>query len=273
MSGLKTYSAALVFHRNTQAADALTIKIDGAPIKIVPYRLPFPSKLKSADKKLLGLTADLQRAQGFYVYRNKRLIIWGTWFNRSKKETLSQLARIRIDIPPALDGLWVLDVKKSVAVPPPAVINNLDALIKNISERSRRTWKFRGRKETDKKFFPVWNRLKTRDGIVYEVNAEHPIFLRLIEKFPACEREFKNLLKLIAAELPLNQLTVDLNADKEIANAELYTAESVREILKIFTDGLSNRELANLLDNLKRDEPYKNFPQVIDEFRGSDAYD
>ena len=236
--------------------------------------LPFPSKLKSADKKLLGLTADLQRAQGFYVYRNKRLIIWGTWFNRSKKETLSQLARIKIDIPPALDKLWVLDVKKSVAVPPPSVINNLDALIENISERSHKTYIYRGRKETDKKIFPVWNRLKTRDGgIVYEVNAEHPIFLQLIEKFPACERELKNLLKLIAAELPLNQLTVDLNGNKEIANADLYTAESVREILKIFTDGLSNCELNNLLDDLKRDEPYKNFPQVIDEFRGSDAYD
>ncbi|MBR3748202.1 MAG: hypothetical protein IKN27_14710 [Selenomonadaceae bacterium] len=264
-----------LLNRNTQAQDELSISVDGTPIKIVPYMLPFPSKLKAADKKLLGLTADLQRNQGFYVYRNRRLIVWGTWFRRSKKEFLSQLARIRIDIPPAFDGLWVLDVKKSVAKPPPVIRQNLDALIEKISASSKRTYTYRGRREHDKNFRHVWNRLKMRDGAVtYEIDETYPMFLRLIEKFPACEREFKNFLRLIAAELPLNQLTLDLGGNNvAIENADLYRADNVREILKIFTDGLTGDALNKLLDGLTRDEPYKNFPQVIDEFRGSDAND
>ena len=240
-----------LLNRNTQAADELSIRVDGTPIKIVPYMLPFPSRLKAADKKLLGLTADLQRNQGFYVYRNKRLIVWGTWFRRSKKDFLSQLARIRIDIPPTFDRLWVLDVKKSVAIPPPVIRQNLDALIEKISERSRWTWKYRGRREHDKNFRHVWNRLKMRDGAVtYEIDAEYPMFLRLIEKFPACEREFKNFLRLIAAELPLNQLTLDLGGNNvAIENADLYSAENVREILKIFTDGMTGDALKKFLDD------------------------
>ncbi len=112
------------------------------------------------------------------------------------------------------------------------------------------------------------------DAVTYEIAEDYPMFLRLIEKFPACEREFKNFLRLIAAELPLNQLTLDLGGNNvAIENADLYRADNVREILKIFTDGLTGDALNKLLDGLTRDEPYKNFPQVIDEFRGSDAND
>lgn len=264
-----------LLNRNTLTGQPYPIEIDGTPIGIATYMLPHTSKLRAADKKLLGLTADLQKNQGFYVYRNKRLIVWGTWFNRSKKEFLSQLARIRIDIPPEFDGLWVLDVKKSRAVPPPVVCRNLDGAIENLSTRSKRTYTYRGRKETDNKIYPVWNRRKTRDGgFVYEVNEEFPLCRRLIEKFPACERELKNLLKFIASDLPLNQLQIDLSGrNVEIENASLCTAETVRDILKIFVDGLSNAKVNELLDNLKQDEPYKSFPQVIDEFRKDDAHD
>ena len=188
---------------------------------------------------------------------------------------MSQLARIRIDIPPEFDGLWVLDVKKSRAVPPPVVSRNLDGAIENLSTRSKKTYTYRGRKETDEKFYPVWTRRKTRDGaFVYEVNEEFPVVRRLLEKFPACERELKNLLKFIASELPLNQLQIDLSGrNVEIENASLCTAETVRDILKILTDGNSAHATNKLLDDLARDEPYKSFPQVIDEFRKDDAHD
>lgn len=158
-------------------------------------------------------------------------------------------------------------------MPPAVICKRLDALILNISGRSKRTWVWRGRKETDKKVYPVWNRIKTREGgIIYEINAEHPIFRRLVEKFPAGEKDFKNLLKLIAAELPLNSLVVDLNSDEnKIENANFYTADSVREILKIFTDGLSDAKANELLETLKQDEPYKSFSQVVDEFRKDES--
>ena len=248
------------------------IRIEGCPpIKFIAYMLPYPSKLSATDHKLLGVTNDLQRNQGFYIYRNKRLIVWGTWFRRARKETLSQLARIQIDIPPAFYSLWVLDVKKSTAVPPAIVSQSFDSIIANLAERSKGAFIWRGKAETDKNFHHVWNRLETRDGgITYEINDKHPIFLRLIKKFPACEQNFKNLLKLIAASLPLNRLTLDLRGgDVEIKNPALYSEDEAREILSVFVDGLLKTEVNALLDNLSKDDVFKNYPQVIAEFRRS----
>ncbi len=261
-----------LIHKNTQAMPDDAIRIEGCPpIKFVAYMLPYPSKLSATDHKLLGVTNDLQRNQGFYIYRNKRLIVWGTWFRRARKETLSQLARIQIDIPPAFDSLWVLDVKKSTAVPPAIVSQSFDSIIANLAERSKGAFIWRGKAETDKNFHHVWNRLKTRDGgITYEINDKHPIFLRLIEKFPACEQNFRNLLKLIAASLPLNSMTLDLRGgDVEIKNPALYAEEEARQILSVFVDGLLPNEVNALLDNLAKDDTFKNYPQVIAEFRRS----
>lgn len=261
-----------LIHKNTQAMPDDALQIEGyPPIKIVPFILPYPSKLSAKDKKLLGITDDLQKNQGFYVYRNKRLIVWGTWFKRVRKETLSQLARIQIDIPPAFDSLWTLDIKKSSAVPPALFSRSLDAMIENLATKSKRTWKHRGKQETDKRFHHVWKRLKARDnGIIYEVNENHPIFLRLIEKFPSCEQNFKNLLKLIAASLPMNQLTLDLRGnDIEIKNSTLYSEDEARQILTVFIDGLLKNELNKFLDGLAKDDVFKNYPQLIEEFRRS----
>lgn len=259
-------------YKNTQVMPTDVISLEGyPPIKFVAYRLPHTSKLKVADKKSLGITADLQKNQGFYVYRSKRLIVWGTWFNRAKKDFLSQLARIQVDIPPDFDNLWVLDIKKSVAVPPAIVSKSFDALIENLATKSKRTWEHRGKHEIDKNTPHFWNRLETRDGeIFYEINETHPIFLRLIEKFPACEDNFKNLLKLIAASLPINQMKFDIQSNNvEITNHTHYSEDDVRKILKTYIEGLSKIKAHKLLDSLATDAIFKNYTNLIEEFRRS----
>ena len=259
-------------YKNTQAMPTDLISIEGyPPIKFVAYMLPHTSNLKVADKKSLGITADLQKNQGFYVYRSKRLIVWGTWFNRAKKDILSQFARLQVDIPPDFDKLWVLDIKKSVAVPPAIVSKSFDALIENLAVKSKRTWEHRGRAEINKDTPHFWNRLNARDGgIFYEINESHPIFLRLFEKFPACEDSFKNLLKLIATSLPLNQMVLDLQSnDIEIKNSTFYSEDDARKILEIYIDGLSKVEVNKLLDVFAQDAIFKNYQNLIEEFRRS----
>ena len=255
-------------YRNTQRMDEDTITIDDyPPIKIVPYMLPYPSKMNNEDRRLLGITGDLQKNQGFYIYRNKRLIVWGTWFNRNRKDILSQLARIKIDIPAEFDHLWVLDVKKSNAVPPSSVRKNLDSLIANLSEQSKRTWEYRGKNEIKEDVPHFWNRLKTRDGgVIYEINDKHPMILKMIEKVPEFQVNLERTLKLISASLPLNYLMRDLNDGKtEIENKALYTEEDVRNLLDIFVKGLSKSKIEVLCRNLKRTEPFNQFPYLIDE--------
>ena len=109
----------------TQPLTEQTLRIDGSNIRVKPYILPYASKVSAKDKKKLGELCDLRSNQGFYIYRNKRLIIWGTWFRLIKVQELNKLARIRVDIPNTLDSIWEIDIKKSTASLPDVIKRNL----------------------------------------------------------------------------------------------------------------------------------------------------
>jgi hypothetical protein len=58
--------------------------------------------------------------QGFYFYRNDRLIQAGGWNGvvRHDTEPHSSLARVKVDLPPELDSMFGLNVQKSAVVVP-----------------------------------------------------------------------------------------------------------------------------------------------------------
>ena len=63
-------------------------------IYVRPFVLPFATELSNEDKHLIGGIENLRSKQGFYIYRNKRLIIWGTWFGMKQRAELTKNARI-----------------------------------------------------------------------------------------------------------------------------------------------------------------------------------
>lgn len=88
-------------------------------VVISPYVLPHKTKFANDDEvKAAGGYKGWLHHQGFYVYRNERLIIYGTWFGLFKKEMSFNLARIQLDIYSDSDFDWQIDIKKSKAVPP-----------------------------------------------------------------------------------------------------------------------------------------------------------
>lgn len=69
------------------------------------------------DIEKLGGIESLRNGQGFYVYRNERLIIHGTWFRLSASNINNELykyGRIKVDIPNSLDDMWEIDVKNKM---------------------------------------------------------------------------------------------------------------------------------------------------------------
>ena len=118
----------LTKHPGTQPLSEEYINLEGHNIKVKPYILPYINKLSPSDIELLGTLDDLRNKQGIYVYRNNRLIIWGTWFRLDTKNELNKLARIRVDIPNSLDHIWDIDIKKSTASLPNSIKQNLKFL-------------------------------------------------------------------------------------------------------------------------------------------------
>lgn len=93
-------------------------------VTVQPYILPFQKDLSDEDRKKSGGIENYRSKQGFYIYRNERLIVWGTWFNRHRDE-LTKYARIKVDIPNSLDDIWGIDIKKQNATIPPSIKKRL----------------------------------------------------------------------------------------------------------------------------------------------------
>ena len=255
--------------RNTQIMADEELFIEGAKVVVRPYILPHPSNLSADEIKQLGGEEGFRRSQGFYVYRNKRLLVWATWFRMMRKGEHSKLARIQVDIPNDLDGLWTLDIKKSTAAPPEIVRNNLESIIGRMSERSKRTWVARGKKETSDSVVHIWERFKGRKGgYFYGINRDHPFVETFSEETPQTRRKVETLLKAIERNIPLNQLYLDLTSEKTLENENEMTEKEVEDMLRSLLAQMST-DLARkeLLDRLSVSDPFINYPGVIKKYQ------
>ncbi len=170
----------LTRHPATQPLSEQILRIGSEEIKVKPYVLPFVSKLSKQDIEAIGGKEDLRQQQGFYIYRNKRLIIWGTWFRLIKHNELGKLARVRVDIPNSLDSIWEIDIKKSTASLPHFVKKNLADIVENTVGRSERVYKYRGRNVQTDNLVHVWNPIDDRGKFQYLINRDLPI-VKMIE--------------------------------------------------------------------------------------------
>ena len=253
--------------KSTQLMDEEVIVVRGEKVTVKPYILPHVSKLSKAELKALGGKDGLRKQQGFYVYRNKRLLVWGTWFRLMRQGDLSKLARVQVDIPNSLDDLWTLDIKKSTATPPEEIKQNLSIIIGKISEGSKRTWTYRGRKETSDNVIHMWNRMVTRNGSVYyEINPDYPIVQDLYSVYPELRERFDILLQQIGYTLPLNSLYLDLTNDEKIENdSEKDTKQIISMVKAILSVRDENTSVDEFLENLKLAEPFCSYTDEIDE--------
>lgn len=111
---IKAWNPFVLENGATQELSEESVFSDDGCVKMViqPYVLPHKTKFASDDEyQAAGGPKGWNYHQGIYVYRNRRLIICGTWFDYIKKEPAYNLARIKIDITSASDEEWKIDIK------------------------------------------------------------------------------------------------------------------------------------------------------------------
>ncbi|MBQ5970303.1 MAG: ATP-binding protein [Clostridia bacterium] len=259
--------------KSTQLMDEETIVVRGQKVKVTPFILPHTSKLTQKELKALGGKDGLRKNQGFYVYRNKRLLVWGSWFRLMRQGDLSKLARVQVDIPNSLDDLWTLDIKKSTATPPEDVRKNLAVIVERISEGSKRTWTYRGKKETSDSIVHVWNRMVSRDGgVYYEINADHPMIDAVLAEHPEMRPQVEALLKQISLSLPLNSLYIDLTNDKKIENDSDDAFSDIVGMIKTILANTPTDLRNDLLESLILTEPFCNYTEEIEAAKKRGAF-
>ena len=244
----------------TQKRPEMIQQIDGHEVIIKPYILPPLNKLTAEQRRYLGSTGDLLNTQGFYVYRNKRLIIPGTWFRLSGKKELMKYARVQVDIDSSSDSLWDIDVKKSTAVVPPIFREVLGRVLTVASDSSESLTKYRGKKENTPGIIPVWNRISDRDNSVrYEINDQHPQYVGFVDSLnPDQQRDFYRLMKSIEIGFPM--ITMYSDCSKGVA---IEPEEDIEN--ELFESGLQMINMGVDISLLRNTQPWSNYPDVLNK--------
>ena len=238
-------------------------------IKIRPFILPFATELKEKDKQLIGGIENLRAKQGFYIYRNKRLIIWGTWFGMKQRAELTKNARIRVDIPNSLDDIWSIDIKKQQASIPKQILRRLKRAVEEALEFSVRQQTYRGRTEKiDDNLDYIWDRKRGRNNtFFYQINRESKLFQFVRDRMSDEDYGYlEMLLTEIENNLPIQQLYID-KSNESIAVLEetderlddvYQTAVTLATIMmSIRTDGWEV-----IVDDLMNSEPWCKYPSI-----------
>ena len=209
-----------------QTGRTTSIPINGSLIMVTPYTLPFANSLTSQEKALLGNPKSLYDEQGFYIYRNKRLIAWGNWMHMGVRSELNKLARIQVDIPSSLDEVWTLDVKKSSARIPDRIKNQIKASVEDSIVRSKRTTRHPGVVEQTPDL-RVWERVNEHEGKVrYQINRGMPAIVALENSIGNQEKELLEIvLSQIESYLPKYSIANDSMDALTIVNSGMDEEE------------------------------------------------
>jgi hypothetical protein len=253
-------------HKKTNHRKEIEIPISSAQEKHIvyakPYVLPFIKDISEIDFKQLGGKKKFIEEHGFYIYRNERLIIWGTWYNLQKVDGFTKNVRIKVDIPNSLDHYWSIDVKKQNAILPSIIRKNLVSKIEESSGLAAKINKHRGRianKEEKNEY--IWNRLVDRGKISYRINKSNVIFKTIYENVNDDSKKYiLKLIDLIESSVPYQSIFNDFNEDIVNDNINFNTDELeilFESMIDYYKKTDRNLNVDFILRKLE-DEPFKN---------------
>lgn len=240
-------------------------------IYIKGYILPHKSKISEFTFRKAEGPKGWNEQQGFYIYRNERLLLAGDWLGLFRKEEHYKLARIQIDLPNSLDAEWQIDIKKSVARPPHGLLEQIKAYAVNIRSQAVEVYRHRGKQINPlpwQKFVPLWLDHKRGDKWFFKVNRKHPVIEEIKKQSKdKPEKSIESLLKLIEETIPTKSIYIKESEIPE-AQGKPYEGLASEDILALMRplyssfieQGKSIDEARAAILNI---EPFNYYPELI----------
>lgn len=256
----------------TQILGRERLMLRGNLVDVQPYVLPHHSKVEQEIHKIGAGPRGWNAQQGFYVYRNRRLLVAGDWLGLGfQKEEHFKLARIRVDFSNAMDTEWDIDVKKSRARPPGLLRNDLRRIATATRSRASEIYRHRGKvigREASGTHTFVWLRKVRHGKMFYEINREHAVVKELLEEAGGKQAELTALLRLIEETVPVPYVVMN-NAERPDSHAAPYEGAPTAELaalLKLIIeallrDGLTPKQVRERVVVL---EPFSLYPEVVE---------
>jgi hypothetical protein len=245
--------------------------------------LPHRDMLKPTEQETAAGLGGWTHQEGFYVYRNKRLLLAGGWLGLGDggkpwtRDEAHRLARIRLDIPNSEDADWKINVIKSSASPPVRLRSQLHRLATETRNVARRVFAHRGHVAPasgtrSNAVADAWQVCRSAMGTSYRIAREHDLVASILHRAGPIKTDIIALLRLIEETVPVQRIWLDTAEDKEtprtgfveVANNEVMeTLASVFEALVKFR-GLSPVEARQ---RLGRTPPFDRFPELIENLK------
>lgn len=188
--------------------------------------LPHRDMLKPAEQEAAAGPAGWTQQEGFYVYRNRRLLLAGGWLGLGEggkpwpREEVYRLARIRLDIPNSADADWKINVLKSTASPPVRLRSQLHRLASETRETARRVFAHRGHiapvvGSRSNAVTDAWQVRRSPQGTSYRIARDHALVASILERAGPLKSDIRALLRLIEETVPVQRIWLDTAEDKE----------------------------------------------------------
>jgi hypothetical protein len=246
-------------------------------IKIKPFILPHFSQLSKSEHEQLGGREGYVKNQGFYIYREYRLIIRGTWFKLVPHGEFSKLARIRVDIPNSLDIDWKISVDKSEAELPWELRLRLKNLLATwvLPDAVAPIIKRKTTLQTQIK--PVWNRQNSSAGAWhFSVNNQHPLISSFVRKLKPLDKldghtgltsQFNEIVRLIEKTLPLENIKSAMDDNFQTMNAGYTELQEILDLAMMLRDTLikQNHSQADVEEMLRTTVPFSTYLDQLNQ--------
>ncbi len=254
----------------TQILAVTPLRLRNSVLTVHPYVLPHQSKIDRAKHAAAAGIRGWNAHQGFYIYRNRRLLVAGDWLGLGwAKEEHYKLARIRIDMPNSLDHDWAIDVTKSRASAPPALKTELRRIAERTRADAKRVYSFRGALLTpraDEERILLWEPLARHDKMFYRLNREHPLLERVTGS-TADKAALNALLRLIEETIPFPHITISASEKPDTLAAPFdHAGEAhVRAVMEqafrsLIESGYGSQEA---IARLRTIWPFELFPALL----------
>jgi anti-sigma regulatory factor (Ser/Thr protein kinase) len=311
MDGVQT-ALAMTFHRLLAGPDPVfTLRLNGRPvapwepflsgdprkawespiydipgphgIKVQCHVLPHKDMMTAKEAMAIGGPAGWSSQQGFYIYRNRRLLVAGGWLRLGDRGRLwtkdepYRLARIRIDIPNAADADWKINVLKSTASLPVSLRQHLRKLGAETRDRARRVFAHRGRLVpvsggTGGGLPDAWMARKGPKGTSYRISREHDLVASVLERAGPLRRDIEAMMRLIEETVPVQRIWLDTAEDKETPVNDFVESadDDVRGVLEAMFETLTKvrgLDAETARTRLLRTAPFDQYPLLIAELR------
>jgi len=245
--------------------------IHNSPVSVRINILPHHSKLSEEEYDYAGGPKGWSAQQGFYIYRNKRMLISGGWLGLFPRQDSANLARIEIDIQNDADVEWGIDIKKSKATPPleiQDILKKVGLEARRLSHEVyyRRTVTGVGGKANSKLIQDeyLWEQVSKKSGIHFRINKKYSVLKEIKNELDGkLKAKLDYYLLLLEEDSPGNLYAYPTKSSEEYLPLDEENRQQILMIVQVFKESLET-DLEDIIQHILSFETFSRFnPEQI----------